>query len=80
MRLARWFIAPLILLAAPGLALAQTKDCKTVSMSSDRLACYDRLYPPVSSTQQPKPTSPADFYGSEEDQMKQKLKPICKGC
>jgi hypothetical protein len=80
MRLVRWCAVPLILVVTPGLALAQVRDCKAVSGDFERLACYDKLYPRVSATQQPKPSSPADFYGSEEDQMKQKLKPICKGC
>ena len=81
MRLVRWCVAPLLFVATPGIALAQIPDCKAISSSFERLACYDKLTPPVSSAvQKPKPASTADFYGTEEEQMKQKLRPICKGC
>jgi hypothetical protein len=32
---------------SPGLAAAQSPECRTIPKSADRLACYDRASPPA---------------------------------
>src|ERR1700681_3241562 len=38
-----------LLCAVPGIAGAQTPDCRTIPKASDRLACYDKAAPPMAS-------------------------------
>ena len=73
-------------------ANAQTADCKSLSNSGARLACYDKATPPVASPATAKPPSRAapkanvdaaqyvDTIGAEDALMNARLKNICRGC
>ena len=73
-------------------ANAQTADCKSLSNSGARLACYDKATPPVASPVSAKPSSRAtpaakvdaaeyvDTIGAEDALMNARLKNICRGC
>jgi hypothetical protein len=71
---------------------AQTQDCKSISNTGARLACYDKAAPPVASSASAKSTPPAtpvakvdagtyvDTIGEEDALMNARLKNICRGC
>jgi hypothetical protein len=69
------------------IALAQTRDCRSISDASGRLACYDKAASPVAS-KPPLRTAPAskgdgtyvDSISAEDALMNARLKNICKGC
>jgi hypothetical protein len=70
------------------IAAAQTRDCKSISDQSGRLACYDRAAPPAAS-KLPSRTAPAssvdaapyvDSISAEDTLMNARLKNICRGC
>jgi hypothetical protein len=73
-------------------AIAQTSDCKSISDSGARLACYDKAAPPLVSSTTAKPASRAapgskadvgkyvDSIGAEDARMSAQLKNICRGC
>jgi hypothetical protein len=71
------------------IALAQTRDCRSISDESGRLACYDKAAPPVASKPPPR-TAPTpvskgdgtyvDSISAEDALMNARLKNICKGC
>jgi len=71
------------LLAGCGLAHADVLDCKAVPRAPDRLACYDKLYPPVT-LDKPKPTGAMtkllDSAAEEEAKLKKSLQSICSHC
>jgi hypothetical protein len=85
-----------ILCAFPVAASAQTTECRTVPKSTDRLACYDRLAPPVAAQRstatpaaQPTDRQPAaatsnaplaDVLAIENSKLDAKIKTICRGC
>jgi hypothetical protein len=69
----------------PGMALAQVTDCRSISSSIDRLACYDKISPPTKpppskSTVKPAESPYIDDTANEDARMKKLLKPICKNC
>jgi hypothetical protein len=84
----RFFALLVAMCAFSQLAAAQTPDCKSISEPSNRLACYDKVSPPVAS-KLPSRTAPAskvdgapyvDSIGAEDALMNARLKNICRGC
>jgi hypothetical protein len=75
-------------------AIAQTPDCKSISNSAARLACYDKAAPPstASASVPAKPrlravppskvdgTKYVDSLSSEDARVNAQLKNICRGC
>jgi len=77
----------------PQAALAETQDCKTIADPALRLACYDKINPPIATypTPLPKPshfiplTRPDGTPGyagpvDEDDAMVKRMNGICHGC
>jgi hypothetical protein len=87
-------IAALILIFAfHGQVIAQTTQCQSVPKASDRLACYDRVTPPIGAPKAPAvkgktaaASPPADqaqvvdMLAAENSKLDAKLKTICRGC
>jgi hypothetical protein len=70
-------------------AIAQTGECKSISDSRARLACYDKAAQPAASSAAAKPAAPAstvdsakyvDSISAEDALMNARLKNICRGC
>ena len=71
-------------------AIAQTPECKSISDSAARLACYDTKASPASAAAKtaPRPASASkvdsakyvDTIGAEDALMNARLKNICRGC
>jgi hypothetical protein len=70
-------------------AFAQTPECKSITDSAARLACYDKAAPPRVSSAKPAARAPAtkvdgakfvDSISAEDALMNAKLKNICRGC
>jgi hypothetical protein len=69
-------------------ATAQTPDCKSISGTGARLACYDKTVAPVAASATAKPVPAAkpdpakyvDAIGAEDALMNARLKNICRGC
>ena len=89
------FVALLIALSIiPAAAGAQSKDCRSIAKSEERLACYDNATPPATQ-QASKPAAPAagkkataaeqqavlvDLLAVENSRLDAKIKGICRGC
>lgn len=87
-------ILALIISAIPTAGSTQTAECRTIPKATDRLACYDRLAPPMavqkptSAAETPAPQAPAagsatplaDTLAIENARLSSKLKSICRGC
>jgi hypothetical protein len=82
-------VAPLVaLLALSQAAVAQSQDCKSLSGSKERLACYDRAATPAKAVEQPAaskmpnadPSKYVDVISAEDARMNAQLKNICRGC
>lgn len=81
--------------AFPAAAAAESIECRTIPKATDRLACYDRLAPPMAA-QKSRPTSIdtsgqqapatgsqtplADMLEVENTRLNSKIKSICRGC
>ena len=88
----RLFAVLVAICALSQAANAQSPNCKSISDSGARLACYDKAAPPVPTsasakpTPQPTPVSKVengkyvDTIGAEDALMKDRLKNICRGC
>ena len=77
------FLAVLVAICAMSqTASAQTQDCKSISNTGARLACYDKAAPPVASSASAKstPGKYVDTIGEEDAMMNARLKNICRGC
>jgi len=73
-------------------AIAQTSECKSITDSDTRLACYDRITATAASSAAAKPalrTAPppkadtaagVDSISAEDALMNARLKNICRGC
>jgi type VI secretion system VasI family protein len=73
-------------------AIAQTSECKSITDSGTRLACYDRIAATAASAAAAKPalrTAPppkadaaahVDSISAEDALMNARLKNICRGC
>ena len=73
-------------------AMAETPQCKSISDSAGRLACYDRAKPPAALPAAARPgtrAAPAstsenakyvDPISAEDALMDQRIKGICRGC
>lgn len=86
----RFFAVLVAISALSQTAMAQTPECKSISDTGARLACYDKTTPPVASA---KPAAAAkvpvskldsakyvDSISAEDALMNAKLKNICRGC
>ena len=84
----RLFAILIAICALSQTATAQTGDCKSITDTTARLACYDKATPPVA-----KPAAKAkvpdskvdnakyvDTISAEDARMNARLKNICKGC
>jgi hypothetical protein len=73
-------------------AIAQTPNCKSITDSAARLACYDKSMPPAPSSTAARPVAhpaPAqrtdsskyvDTISAEDAIMNDRIKGICRGC
>jgi hypothetical protein len=71
-------------------AIAQTSECKSITDSGTRLACYDRISATAASSAKPAlRTAPppkadtaahVDSISAEDALMNARLKNICRGC
>jgi hypothetical protein len=73
-------------------AIAQTSECKSISDSGARLACYDKAAPLLASSTTAKPAGRAapaskaevgkyvDSIDAEDARMDAQIKNICRGC
>jgi hypothetical protein len=82
-------VALLITLCAfCGPAIAQTSECQSIPKASDRLACYDRAFPPksmakpasTSATPSTQQGQPGDMLANENARLDAKINNICRGC
>jgi len=83
-------IASLIsMVALSQVAIAQTPDCKAITDSSQRLACYDQAAAPAAKPAAQAARAPAskvdaskyvDAISAEDARMNARLKSICRGC
>jgi hypothetical protein len=86
----RLFALGVAICALSAAANAGTPDCKSISNTGRRLACYDKTTPPVATPATTKPASRADAkgngakyvdtIGAEDALMNARLKNICRGC
>jgi hypothetical protein len=84
----RVFAAVVALCAISQTAWAQKPECKTISDSSARLACYDKAAPPARAKQASQAAEPSradspkyvDAISAEDAVMNARLKNICRGC
>jgi hypothetical protein len=73
-------------------AIAQTPDCKSITDSAARLACYDRGKPSAAPSAAARPVARAapaprtdnskyiDTISAEDAVMNERIKGICRGC
>ncbi|MGP8121365.1 MAG: hypothetical protein ACLP8B_12715 [Xanthobacteraceae bacterium] len=77
------FVVALAWLALCGLAQAEGPDCKAILRAADRLACYDKAFPPVPA-EKPKSSGTMkkllDSAADEEAKLKKSLQSICSHC
>ena len=88
----RFFAALAAICALCQPAMAQAPDCKSMTNSDARLACYDKATPPQAVSAAAKPASRAapaakadpakyvDTISAEDAMMNARLKSICRGC
>jgi len=91
----RWLVALIALGACASTAQAETQDCKTITDPALRLACYDKINPPIASYPVPLP-KPSHFIpltrpdgtpgyagpvdGDDDVTVTSKMNGICRGC
>ena len=88
----RFFAVLVAICALSQTASAQMQDCKSISNTDARLACYDKTAAPVA-TSAPAKSAPqvtpaskvdagkyVDTIGAEDALMNARLKNICRGC
>jgi hypothetical protein len=81
-------VALFLLCLFPGTAIAQTSECQSIAKASARLACYDKMSPPIapgkSATSKMPPVSepgqPVDLLSAENARTDAAMKNICRGC
>ena len=69
-------------------AIAQTSECQSIPKDSVRLACYDKISPPIapgkSAASKTPPTSEpgkfVDLLSAENARTDAAMKNICRGC
>ena len=88
----RFFVVLAAIFALSQTATAQTPECKSISDSAARLACFDKKAAPAAPSAAVKPalppssaskTDPAKYVDSiaaEDKLMNARLKNICRGC
>ncbi|QDM22658.1 hypothetical protein FIU28_17000 [Tardiphaga sp. vice154] len=62
---------------------AQTSECLLMTVAIDRLACYDKAYPPVKATPEQalkQKNRTIDQSLAEDERIKKAMRPICKNC
>jgi hypothetical protein len=67
--------------------VAQTSDCQSIQKAKDRLACYDRAWPPLSRSKsstkhkiETKQDGHRDLLQEETVRLGKKIGNICRGC
>jgi hypothetical protein len=86
----RFFAVLVAICALSQAAIAQTSECKSISDSGARLACYDKSAPPVASATRPALHAAlgpkvdtgkyVDSISAEDALMNAQLRNICRGC
>ena len=88
----RSFVVLAAIFALTGAAAAQTPQCKSISDSAARLACFDKKPAPGAPSAAAKPASSpnsppkadtakyVDSIAAEDKLMNARLKNICRGC
>jgi len=89
----RSLAALIALCALSSAASAETQDCKTITDPALRLACYDKINPPIATypVPLPKPSHPipttrpdgtgyVDLQSDEDAQARAQMRNICRGC
>ncbi len=92
----RFFVMLAAIFALTQTATAQTPECKSISDSAARLACFDKKAAPATPSAAAKPASPnsalksdtakpdtaryVDTIAAEDKLMNARLKNICRGC
>jgi hypothetical protein len=88
----RFFVVLAAMCALTQIATAQTPECKSISDSAARLACFDKKAVPEAPSAAAKPASPrnsaseaspakyVDTIAAEDKLMNARLKNICRGC
>jgi hypothetical protein len=91
----RLFAVLVAICAVSQTASAQTPDCKGIADTGARLACYDKVAPPMTPSAAAKPQAAVakkdaaakidtakyvDTISAEDALMNAKLKNICRGC
>lgn len=66
-------------LASPSASAQTMFDCQTVAKPRERLACYDKLSPPIAANARRAPATASDL-DREDARMKRLLRPICRNC
>ena len=82
------FVALFLLCLFCETASAQTSECQSIPKANARLACYDKLSPPIapgksatSKTQAaPEPGKAVDPLSAENARTDAAMKNICRGC
>jgi hypothetical protein len=82
-------VAPLIaMLLLSQAAVAQARECKSISGRNERLACYDSAATPAKAVERSAaakkpeagPSKYVDTISAEDARMNAQLKNICRGC
>jgi hypothetical protein len=68
-------------------AIAQTSECQSIPKASARLACYDKISPPIASDKSATSKTPLSQQGKFVDPLSAEnartdaaMKNICRGC
>ena len=62
-------------------ASAQTmSDCQSIAKPKERLACYDKIAPPIAANAKAARPATSTDLDKEDARMKQLLRPICRNC
>ena len=76
---AGFVLAPSLGVASP--ASAQTmSDCQSIAKPKERLACYDKIAPPIAANAKAARPATSTDLDKEDARMKQLLRPICRNC
>jgi hypothetical protein len=81
----RTFAVGIILMfnAITSLNAQTTFDCQSIARSTPRLACYDKLTPPIKQTARitrKRDQASGNPYASENARIKRLFAPICRNC
>jgi hypothetical protein len=82
------FVALFLLCLFSETAVAQTSECQAIPKAQARLACYDKISPPVASGKSATSKTPltsepgkfVDLLSAENARTDAAMKNICRGC